>query len=89
MSKVGRFSNETKTFIKKLEELGYTLKRVEKGWDIYDGYGWRAFMSEEEQFALNTCGIQLPKEVFDVLVRYSRYPVKEIKQKDSSMMGLF
>lgn len=64
-----------KTFLKKLDEKGYTVEEVADGYDVSDDFGWRAFVSEKVRFGLNTCSLELPNDDFNVFTRYVRTPL--------------
>lgn len=64
-----------KTFVKKLEERGYRVTFVTNGMDIYDDFGWRAFVSDKIRLGINTCSLELPNEDYNLLNRYVRTPL--------------
>ena len=63
------------TLIKQLEERGYQVVFVEDGLDVYDQYGWRAFLSDKIRLGLNTCSLELPNEDYNLIDRYIRTPL--------------
>jgi len=65
------------TFVDKLEEQGYQVFAVEDGIAIYDTFGWRAFVSDKVRYGINTCGLQLPTDDFNAIIRYSRTPLEK------------
>lgn len=65
-----------KTFIRKFEEMGYTVSIQEDGITIQDGFGFRLFVSEQMACAVSTCGaVTLPTTEFNLAVRYARTPL--------------
>lgn len=64
-----------KTFVKKIEERGYRVTIVTDGMDIYDDFGWRAFVSDKIPLGINTCSLELPNEDYNLLNRYVRTPL--------------
>lgn len=65
------------TFLKKLADKGYTIQLVDGGFDIFDQYGWRAFVSEKTRLGLNTCSLELPNDDYNLINRYVRTPLNK------------
>lgn len=65
------------TFIRIMTDRGYQLGYVEDGIDIYDGFGWRAFVSDKIRYGMNTCSLELNKVDYDILNRYVRTPLEK------------
>lgn len=64
-----------KTFVRKMEERGYRVVFVTDGMEIHDGFGWRAFVSDKVRLGINTCSLELPDEVYNLINRYARTPL--------------
>lgn len=65
------------TFIKQMEKRGYRIAFVEDGLDVYDQYGWRAFLSDKIRLGLNTCSLELPNDDYNLINRYIRTPLEK------------
>lgn len=65
------------TFIKQMEKRGYRIVFVEDGLDVYDQFGWRAFLSDKIRLGLNTCSLELPNEDYNLINRYIRTPLEK------------
>lgn len=63
------------TFIQQMEERGYTILHVKDGLDLYDDFGWRAFVSDRIRLGVNTCNIELPNDDYNIINRYIRTPL--------------
>lgn len=65
------------TFVKRLTDKGYTVVFVGDGMDIFDEFGWRAFVSDKIRLGVNTCSIELPNDDYNIINRYIRTPLEE------------
>lgn len=65
------------TFVKQIEDRGYRVEFVVDGMDIYDDFGWRAFISDKIRLGVNTCALELPNEDFNLINRYIRTPLEK------------
>lgn len=66
------------TYVKRMTDKGYDVKEQVDGLIISDGYGFRCFVSSEQWLALNTAGIvELPKEEFEITLKYARTPLNK------------
>lgn len=66
-----------KTLIEKLHRRGYRVIFVEDGLDIYDEFGWRAFLSDKIRLGINTCSLELPNDDYNIINRYIRTPLSD------------